>query len=642
MSLKYRAEIDGLRAIAVLSVIFYHAFPSVVSGGFVGVDVFFVISGYLITNILLKELQAEKFSIVRFYERRARRIMPALFFMIIVCIPFGYYYLLPDDINSFYKSIVSVSTFTSNFLFASESGYFSPNVELKPFLHTWTLAVEEQYYIFFPLIMFAAWKVGKKFTLLLVVGLAVLSLILAQKLSVSDPTNAFYLLHTRAWELLFGAIGAFISNKGIGVKKSLANIMSILGVLMIILSVLVFDKTMPYPSLYTLLPVAGSFLILVFCNNQLLVGKILSITKIRFFGLISYSAYLWHQPIFAFYRYKSISEPRPLIMILLIATTILIAYFSWRVIEKPFREKGVFTAKQIFTFTAVGSVAFITFGVSGVTYPSHMNRFSSNETYANVNHRLRGNFGLSKKCEREFHNYVECRTSDKPEILVWGDSYAMQIVPAIIASNPSVKLIQATVSQCEPIIGFSRSSTIFGAQNCILSNDRVIDMVKKIPSIKNVVISSPYPQLAASNYVTDRSGRSFIASPNDSYNMILATVNKLKELGKNVTIVAPTPEDKEGKDIGFCLLKTSSLNLRRSVCDFSSTDISDKQKEIYRRINIISQDTNVIWLKDAICSNGICQSSIGDTLIYRDKGHLSYEGSRIIGKKIGMYNLIIN
>ncbi|HDO7238270.1 TPA: hypothetical protein P4E08_005504, partial [Klebsiella pneumoniae] len=178
--------------------------------------------------------------------------------------------------------------------------------------------------------------------------------------------------------------------------------------------------------------------------------------------------------------------------------------------------------------------------------------FSSNEIYADVNHRLRGNFGLSKKCEREFHNYVECRTSDKPEILVWGDSYAMQIVPAIIASNPSVKLVQATVSQCEPILGYARSSTIFGAKNCIQSNERVLEMLKSTPSIKDVVISSPYPQLAASNYVTDSSGKNFIATPNDSYNMVVSTINQLKHIGKRVTIVAPTPEDKFGKDIGFC------------------------------------------------------------------------------------------
>ena len=645
METQYRPEIDGLRAIAVLSVIFYHAFPSLLTGGFVGVDVFFVISGYLITTILLRELENHSFSISRFYERRARRIMPALFLMMIVCIPVGYLYLLPDDISSFYKSILSVSTFTSNFLFASESGYFAPNVELKPFLHTWTLAVEEQYYIFFPVILVFTWKGGKKFTLLFVCFLASVSFFLAQKLSVSDPTNAFYLLHTRAWELLIGAIGAFITSygsKSILKLKSLAReALSIIGIAMLILSIFTYDKLLPYPSSYTMLPGFGAFFIVVFCNKDLLVGKLLSLPLVRFFGLISYSAYLWHQPIFAFYRYKNIIEPSAVSMYALIALTIAIAYISWKWVEKPFREKDRFNAPQIFRYTALGSLAFISLGITGLLFPSHMNRFTGNQAYAEVNYRLRGNFGLSKSCERTFKNAEECRTSDDPHVLVWGDSYAMQIVPAIIASNPGVKLVQATVSQCEPILGYARSSTIFGAKNCIQSNDKVLEMLKSTPSIKDVVISSPYPQLAASNYVTDRSGRNFIATPNDSYNMVVSTINQLKRIGKRVTIVAPTPEDKFGKDIGFCLLKRSSLNLDRSVCDFSSSDMSDKQKEIYRRINIISQDVNVVWLKDAICNDGICHSTMNNKLIYRDKGHLSYEGSELIGKKMNLYSLII-
>lgn len=645
MKTQYRPEIDGLRSIAVLSVIFYHAFPSLLTGGFVGVDVFFVISGYLITTILLRELENNDFSISRFYERRARRIMPALFLMMIVCIPFGYLYLLPDDISSFYKSILSVSTFTSNFLFASESGYFAPDVELKPFLHTWTLAVEEQYYIFFPLILFLTWKVGKKFTFIFVCFLASMSFFLAQKLSVSDPTNAFYLLHTRAWELLIGAMGAFITGPGsklvLNLKSLVKEALSSIGIAMLIVSIFAYDKLMPYPSSYTMLPVMGSFFIVVFCNKQLFVGKMLSLPLMRFFGIISYSAYLWHQPIFAFYRYKNIIEPSNVTMCALIALTIAIAYISWKWVEKPFREKDRFNAPQIFKYTALGSLAFISLGIAGLLFPSQMNRFTGNNAYAEVNYRLRGNFGLSKSCERTFKNAQECRTSNDPQVLVWGDSYAMQIVPAIIASNPGVKLVQATVSQCEPILGYARSSTIFGAENCIQSNEKVLEMLKSTPSIKDVVISSPFPQLAASNYVTDSSGRNFIATPNDSYNMVVSTINQLKRIGKRVTIVAPTPEDKFGKDIGFCLLKTSSLNLNRSVCDFSSTDMSDKQKEIYRRINIISQDVNVVWLKDAICNDGICHSTIDNKLIYRDKGHLSYEGSEFLGKKINLYSQII-
>ncbi|HAU5438592.1 TPA: acyltransferase [Cronobacter sakazakii] len=641
MSIKYRPEIDGLRAIAVLSVIFYHAFPSVVTGGFVGVDIFFVISGFLITKILIKDLDSGQFSIKKFYERRARRIMPAIFFMIAVCIPFAYYYLLPNDINSFYKSLISVFTFTSNFLFASESGYFAPNVELKPLLHTWTLAVEEQFYIFFPIILFLSWKVGRKNSFFTIGFLAAISFFLADTLSITDPTNSFYLLHTRAWELLAGALGAFICAPSSKKWLFLNEIAALIGVVLIATAILTFDKTMPYPGSFTIIPVIGAFLILVLCNTSTVSGKVLSITPLKIVGLISYSAYLWHQPLFAIYRYQSINEPTTIAMFLLIATTLILAYISWRFIETPFRKPNLIGSKFIFSSTLLLSVVFISFGVAGVTYPSEMNRFTNNEIYNDVNYRLRGNFGLNRKCEREFRDYKECKTDDSPEILVWGDSYAMQIVPGILASNDKAKIVQATVSQCEPIIGYARSSTIFGAKNCIESNDRVIEMLSKTPSIKTVVISSPFPQLAASNYVTDRDGNSKIATPNDSFNMLNSTIDKVKALGKRVTIVAPTPQDKFGKDIGFCLLKTTSLGLDRSQCDFSITDESDKQREIYRRMRAISQKADVVWLKDWICNDGVCHSTMDNKLIYRDKGHLSYEGSELLGKKMNLYYSLV-
>ena len=217
--MKYRAEIDGLRALAVVPVIFFHAGFELFSGGFVGVDVFFVISGYLITTILIEDLENQRFSLVNFYERRARRILPALFFVMFVCIPFAWMWMLPSQMKDFSQSLVAVSLFASNVLFWRESGYFDAAAEEKPLLHTWSLAVEEQYYVLFPIFLFLAWRYGKKRVFWMIVAMASISLLLSEWGWRNKATANFYLAPTRAWELFAGSIAAFIVQKN-GVRKN--------------------------------------------------------------------------------------------------------------------------------------------------------------------------------------------------------------------------------------------------------------------------------------------------------------------------------------------------------------------------------------------------------------------------------------
>ncbi|WP_290842792.1 acyltransferase [Henriciella sp.] len=297
--MKYRAEIDGLRAVAVIPVILFHAGFEVFSGGYVGVDVFFVISGYLITTILINEIENQKFSLVGFYERRARRILPALFFVMLVCIPFAWLWMLPSQLKDFSQSLIAVSFFGSNIFFWQESGYFAAAAEEKPLLHTWTLAVEEQYYIFFPLFLFFAWRFGKGRVFWMIVILAACSLLLSEWGWRNAPTANFYLAPTRAWELFAGSIAAFIVNKR-GIQTS--NFLSTIGFGAILLSIFLYDQNTPFPSVYALLPVGGTFLVVMSAGKETIVAKLLSIRILVGVGLISYSAYLWHQPLFAFAR----------------------------------------------------------------------------------------------------------------------------------------------------------------------------------------------------------------------------------------------------------------------------------------------------------------------------------------------------
>jgi len=271
--MKYRAEIDGLRALAVVPVILFHAGFELFSGGFVGVDVFFVISGYLITTILIEDLENQRFSLVNFYERRARRILPALFFVMFVCIPFAWMWMLPTQMKDFSQSLVAVSLFASNIWFLRESGYFDAAAEEKPLLHTWSLAVEEQYYVLFPIFLILTWRFGKNRVFWMIVVMAAISLLLSEWGWRNKASANFYLAPTRAWELFAGSIAAFIVQTK-GVQKS--NALALTGLAAIIFSIFFYDETTPFPSVYALLPVLGVVLLVLYADKRRLLLRYLA------------------------------------------------------------------------------------------------------------------------------------------------------------------------------------------------------------------------------------------------------------------------------------------------------------------------------------------------------------------------------
>lgn len=369
-------EIDGLRALAVLPVILFHAGFSWVGGGFVGVDIFFVISGYLITSLIVAEIDKGQFSLLNFYERRARRILPALFLVMLVCLPFAWVYLLPHELVDFGESLIAVSLFVSNILFWKDSDYFAADSELLPLLHTWSLAVEEQYYVFFPLLLMLVWRLGKSgFVPLLLLGIAGLSLAFSEWLWRVDSAANFYLLPTRAWELMLGALaGLYVRSSGIA-SQSLREAGSLLGLLMILLSIFFLDKNMPFPGLYALLPTLGTVLIIVCADQQTMVGRLLSWRFFVAVGLVSYSAYLWHQPIFAFARLHSMQDLAPTVMAGLSLLALGFAWLSWRWVEQPFRDRRRFTRGKIFAFAIIGSLFFIGIGALLIMQEGFSQRF---------------------------------------------------------------------------------------------------------------------------------------------------------------------------------------------------------------------------------------------------------------------------
>ena len=368
MKLTYRPEIDGLRAIAVLLVIFYHAEITVLGNnffkaGFIGVDIFFVISGYLITSLILKELKEKnKFSFLHFYERRARRILPALFFVMLLTIPFAWIYLLPSNFVDYSKSILYSIGFTSNFYFHfSGLEYGTPDGLFKPFLHTWSLSVEEQYYIIFPAALIICFKYLKKHILTILILSMVISLIIADWGSKNYPSITFYLLHSRMWELLAGSILSYFEvNYGRKIKNNfLNNLIPLFGLVLIFSYIFFYNERITHPSFFTIIPVLGVCLLIWFSNKNDLITKILSSKLFVGTGLISYSLYLWHFPIFAFARIKD-NTPSQYDKFEWIILTIVLSVLTYFLIEKFFKNRIAISKKALmFSLSSVLLLVFI-------------------------------------------------------------------------------------------------------------------------------------------------------------------------------------------------------------------------------------------------------------------------------------------
>lgn len=460
----YRREIDGLRAVALLPVIFYHAGFPLFSGAFVMLDVFFVISGYLISSLILKDLEKGTFSLVQFYERRARRILPALFFVMLCCIPFAWMWLMPLELTMFAKSLIAVCLFSSNFLFWKESGYFEPANELKPLLHTWSLAVEEQFYLIFPLLFLLAWKWKRKGLFLLILIASALSLATMQWGSLNSPDANYYLLPGRAWEFLLGMLITLViqhvQRKAKELPQIASEIAALIGMTLLITSLFTFNKYEAFPSFFAFIPLIGTTLVILFATPKTFIGKLLCSPPLVGIGLISYSGYLWHQPLFAFARHALLREPEPWIFGLLILFNFILSYLSWKFVEQPFRVKTLFSRKRVFAFSAALSVLVISAGALGVVQRGFPNRLDGpvdfDELFSGVRQqelkagtRFGGHFSVNSKTGETVDRFIEdWKTKVYPrlsrqniKVAVFGSSHASNLSEALSANQiPNVTI----------------------------------------------------------------------------------------------------------------------------------------------------------------------------------------------------------
>ena len=428
--MKYRAEIDGLRAVAVIPVILFHAGYSVFDGGFVGVDVFFVISGYLITTILVEDIVNDRFSMRRFYERRARRILPILYTVVLLTLIASFFILYPANMISLGKSAISIPFFSSNFYFWSERGYFAGGTDLKPLVHTWSLAVEEQFYIVFPFFLLFMHRFGSKALLWTMFGIFVVSLIASYFVTQIHFDTAFYFPFTRAWELLMGSFCALILIKRpMALSQTVADVLSGLGLALVFYAYLTFDSRTLFPSITAFVPTIGTAIFIVSSQRSRLFRGMLSSSVVVYVGLISYSLYLWHQPIFSLARHLSVFEEN---VLLLIVASALVSVMSYHFLEKPFRNSDRVSTKTIVAISFAGAVLIVLLGGLIVL----KNGFPSR--YAPADQRLLiqlSDYKGYNQARFDDLKFREFSSDEATKVVLIGDSFAKDFMNIVAESD---------------------------------------------------------------------------------------------------------------------------------------------------------------------------------------------------------------
>lgn len=624
--MNYRSEIDGLRALAVLPVILFHAGFKWFSGGFVGVDVFFVISGYLISTIIISEMAEGKFSLVNFYERRARRILPALFFVMLVCLPFAWLWLLPSSLRDFGQSLVGVTTFSSNILFWLETGYFVAAIEFKPLLHTWSLAVEEQYYILFPLFLLLTWKLGVRWVLTFLFIIFSISLGFAHWGAFNQPIPTFYLLPSRVWELLIGVFLSFyLQHKSYLKSHNINQILSLLGLGMIIYSIIAFDESTPFPSLYALIPTVGTGLLILSAVPNTIVYKLLSFAPIVGVGLISYSAYLWHQPILVFARLRLLDEMSDIFIIILCLFSLIMGYFSWKFIEKPFRSKKKTSRNTIFIFSVIGIVFF-----SVVGFFIHQSLIKGHDNEDLVN---KWSPYVSCSYPTSGIENILCLSNDKEHIgnlrvLFIGDSLLNSSMDGIIQAGRKLEInIDFSPMWGCPAL-YKTTNMVFGKNNLICEefNQKIFEkyLMNEKEKYDIVILYSAF-----NRYLNDGIAgstvdicKSKLDCSKSFENSIFQTIKFLKKNMINHIFVKQMPRyevlNKTITDPNVYKKFGQSIKIK--------FDTYKQDSNIFERIMSESK-SSFISFEDTFCDENFCSPYIENKSLYINSDHFSYSGS---------------
>ncbi len=631
--LQYRPDIDGLRAIAVLSVIVGHLDMLRLKGGFVGVDIFFVISGYLISSIILTDIAEGHFSIVGFYERRIRRIFPALFFMLLVISTVTVIFLLPSELTSYSRALLSTLGFASNFYFLSNSNYFDLPTT-SPLLHTWSLAVEEQFYLVFPLFILAIRKFLPQLLRLAVAGIAIVSFLLSVVLVRYSQNNAFYMLYTRAWELLIGTMLSQSMFPRIG-SLWLRNLVTFIGFTLIVYSVMFYTLATPFPGLSALMPCLGTALIIgAGESGSSVLGAALAWRPLVFIGLISYSLYLWHWPVIVFQQMGIINisyfwaphllgallTRHRLSLLLDLGLPLVLAAISWRVIEQPFRTgKLRLSGQPLFALAGAMMCAFLVFSLAIIWTGGVPRRFSE----ASLQMAAKGDLTEFAKATRggicfvgggKYHfEDFDARTclredTTKKNYLLLGDSKAAMLYPGLSLALQDVNLMQANNAGCGAF------SDPYGDRDCVKMMNFIYDDYLPKHRVDAVILCKHW---AANDF--GRLGETVEWSKRNHISLIV--------VGPNPTYDIPFPR-LEAYSIAWNKPEMVSEHLDREVrlLDDSMAGLAKNTWQV-----------EYVSLYKAICQNGTCREfadSAKTIPMLLDQGHFSPAASVLIARNL--------
>jgi len=641
---QYRPEIDTLRAVAVIAVIIYHAkiylFENLIfPGGFLGVDIFFIISGYLITSIILKELIEKKsFSFKHFYEKRVRRILPALLFIMLVSIPFSWIYLYPTDLVNYSKSILYSLGFGSNFYFHfSGLEYGSPEGLLKPFLHTWSLSVEEQYYILFPIGLVTVFKYFRKHLIYFLLICFAISLLLADWGSKNYISSTFYFLHTRIWELICGSLVAYFEiKKGHrGKNKVLCHILPVLGLILVIFSFIYFDSEIFHPSFYTLVPAIGVTLILWFTNKDNIISRILSYKIFVKIGLISYSLYLWHYPIFSFANHIEIFSDNNFGKSILIIITFILSTATYNFIEQPARKAN--SSKMVFSTLIISTLIIVTYSTAVITMDGFFNRvkvknYQKKHTFLYLTQD-------NEVCFSRTKNFCNFGSHEK-QIILLGDSHLGTLAHDLYNRTKSnysfLPIINAGYFHLRNVKQLNKYTKKINNGYDSLRDD--IDKILN-KSKNNIIIIGGVTSLYFYNKRIE--GRAlhwdnlFVEKKSLKFDPKIienAFVNLIKELSINneVILLYPIPE------IGRNLQKKKFENMVR-VFNYKYSNFLKQNQEVINFFNSINNPkVHKIYPYKAFCNEetNLCSTHDNDNFFFFDGYHPSIKGAEMINDLI--------
>lgn len=646
----YRPEVDGLRAVAVLPVVFFHGGFDTFAGGFVGVDVFFVISGYLITTILLREMRTGSFSFRRFYERRARRILPALSAMLVVVIPLSWFTLTPLQFRNLAQAIGATNLFSANVLYWRESGYFDEESEANPLLHTWSLAIEEQFYLVFPVVLLIVVKLALRarksdqVAVLATMGAIIAASYLWMEWWLRrDPVGNFFLAPGRIWELLIGSVCAVIL-LDFKVRRSAAA--SALGLVAILWSVFTFDEGTAFPSAAALLPVVGTALIILFTDDSTITGRLLSLKPLVWIGLISYSVYLWHQPLFVFARLGRQNRTTELEILGLAALALVIGYLSYRFVEQPFRkpkseilrsQKGIFAlaAASILFFIGVAGIGQVTNGV-----PQRFDLTANQSGYIETSTSWSP---VRQECQAQVgggnaRTYAEAcifgNEDVEPRTVLFGDSHGAELGwelgQELGQDGQSLRLLG--FGGCGPLDDVSRAGSL--RQNCAEWSAEMFDEIRADDSIDTVVVAfkvmfhlrgtnrANYPDLPPErDPALDELMRA----------NTLEVVNGIVESGKDVIFVMQAPETpRRTQPTVYHFMDDDDTRIEgvpRSWWELRSAPAAELAADFHPSVVVIDP-------ADSLCDASTCYQGRDGIAWYRDDNHMTLPAANMVANEI--------